>query len=272
MKNLILLITIIFSVIFFSGCSDNTVNNKEDLTTSTDYIKVATAEGGNIKFEVWSATANVQRYGYNKVGFKVYENNQEKTSGFVKYLPKMYHWPGSPTHTTPVKTKYEYDASLHLFSGYIIYLMVTDSLSFWYGFYNYNDQLRVDSVLFNVEQYTSAQVKLFTDYQAGLGYFITLVKPYSPVQGANKFQCMLHRTSDYIYFEQVDDAQMYIMPWMVTMGHGSTHNLHPQYIGDGIYEGTVNFTMSGEWDVYDTVYYQNRKITPNNPPKFVFNP
>src|SRR3972149_867235 len=265
-KNLILFITIIFSLIIFYSCSnDNPVTNDDENTNPT-YSKVITAESGNLKFELWSASANVLRYGYKKVGFKFFENNQEKTTGYVKYLPKMYHWVGSPMHTTPVKDRYDYDASQQLFTGYTVYLMVSDTSSFWYGFYNYNDQLNVDSVFFNVSQYTEAQVKLFSDYVAGAGYFITLVKPYTPLQGLNTFQCMLHRTYDYIYFEQVNDAQMYIMPWMEAMGHGSSNNVHPVHIGDGIYEGTVNFNMAGEWTVADTVYYQNRKITPNNPP------
>jgi hypothetical protein len=62
------------------------------------------------------------------------------------------------------------------------------------------------------------------------------------------------------------------MPWMDAMGHGSTNNVHPHPIGGGIYEGNVNFNMPGEWSVYDTVYYGNIKITPNTPPKFIFNP
>lgn len=256
---------------FYSCSSDNPAGNNGDPPNS-EYAKILTAESGNLKFEVWSSTANYLRYGYNKVGFKVFENNQEKNTGFVKYFPKMYHWTNSPWHTTPVKSQFQYDASKGFFTGYVIYLMVTDSSSFWYGFYNYNNQLNVDSVMFNVAQYNDAQVRAFTDFQAGLGYFITLVKPYYPRQGLNTFQCMLHKTADYVYFDQVNDAQMYIMPWMDAMGHGSTNNVHPVHIGDGIYEGTVNFNMSGSWSVYDTVYYQNRKITPNTPPKFSFEP
>jgi hypothetical protein len=175
-------------------------------------------------------------------------------------------------HSSPVKAQFDYDNSLQMFTGYVIFTMPTDTSSSWYGFYNYNNQLRVDSVMFNVAQYTTGQIKVFTDSQAGKTYLISLLKPNAPLQGMNAFQCMLHRTDDDINYEQVDDAQMFIMPWMDAMGHGSTNNVHPHPIGGGIYEGNVNFNMPGEWSVYDTVYYGNIKITPNTPPKFIFNP
>jgi hypothetical protein len=235
-------------------------------------MKVLTSQSGSIKIEIWSSTANVLRNSYNKVGIKFFENNSEKTSGFVKFFPKMYHWAGSPMHSSPVKAQFNYDNSARLFTGYMIFSMASDTSAFWYGFYNYNNQLYLDSALIPVEHYQYAQGKMFIDQQGGLSYMITLLKPFSPAQGLNTFQCMLHRTSDDINFEQVDDAAMYIMPWMETMGHGSANNVHPTPAGDGIYEGAVNFNMPGEWSVYDTVYYQNRKITPVIPPKFTFNP
>lgn len=270
-KGIIIILAFFAAACFWSCSNDNPVTKNEE-PTSNNYVKVVTAESGSLKFETWSATASSLRDGYNKIGFKVFENNQEKNSGFVKFFPKMYHWQSSPMHSTPIKAQYNYDNSSQLFTGYVVYTMHTDSSSFWYGFYNYNNQLQLDSAMFNVDYYPEAQVKGFSDFVAGVGYLITLVKPYSPQQGSNTFQCMLHRTIDYIYFEQIDDAHMYIMPWMGAMGHGSSGNIHPAYTSEGIYEGTVNFNMPGEWTVYDTVYYQNRKITPNIPPKFTFNP
>ncbi|HEY3250217.1 MAG TPA: FixH family protein [Ignavibacteria bacterium] len=272
MKILILSIILFSLSVIYYSCGDNSVTPKNEEPTSNNYVKVVTAENGNLKFEIWSATASFLRIGYNKIGFKVFENNQEKNSGFVKFFPKMYHWLNSPMHSSPVKERYNYVDTVGMFTGYAIFTMQSDTSSFWYGFYNFNDLLFLDSALFNVQIYQGLQIKIFVDNQTAADYLITLIKPYSPAQGFNTFQCMLHRTSDDIHYEQVDDAQMYIMPWMPTMLHGSSNNVDPVHIGEGIYEGTANFNMPGEWYVYDTVYYQNRKITPNIPPKFTFNP
>jgi len=261
------------AVIFISsGCGDDSTGPQNTEEENNNYVKVVSSESGNIRFEVWSATTNVLRVSYNKIGFKVFENNQEKTSGFVKYFPKMYHWLGSPMHSTPVKSQFNYVDSLHLFAGYAIYIMNSDTSSFWYGFYNYNNQFNLDSGMFNVSAYPEGQFRSFVDNQASLLYLITLVKPNVPVQGFNTFQCMLHSTHDDISYQQVDNAQMQIMPWMESMGHGSTNNIHPVHIGDGIYEGQINLNMPGEWNVADSVYLDGRKITEGIPPKFKFNP
>jgi hypothetical protein len=267
----IIIFGFILLIFILSGCSnDNPVNKNEEQTNST-YVKVGSAESGSIKFEVWSATAGSLRFGYNKIGFKVFENNQPKSSGFIKFMPKMYH-NGANMHSSPVRTQYDYDNSLELFTGYAIFTMPTDPSSIWYGFYNYNNQLNLDSSVFEVVNFSSSQILTFLDGQSGNTYQLTLLKPYSPDQGYNTIQCMLHETMNSTSFNQINDAHIYIMPWMVSMGHGSTGNIHPVYTSEGIYEGTVNLNMPGEWSVYDTVYYQNRKITPVVPPKFTFNP
>lgn len=272
MKTNLILLLLTSVLLLISACSnDSPVKVNED-PVNTDYVKVVTAESGGLKFEIWSSTAQKLRYAYNKVGFRVYENNVAKESGYVKFFPKMYHWLNSPMHSTPVKAQYNYDNALQMFTGYIVFSMVSDTSSLWYGFYNYNDQLYLDSAFFTVEQYTPGQIKAFSDYTAGAGYFLTLVKPYTPQRGFNTFQVMLHRTFDYINFEQEDNAQMIIMPWMESMLHGSTNNVNPTYKSEGIYEGTVNLTMPGEWTVSDTVYLENRRITRPIPPKFTLNP
>jgi len=47
----------------------------------------------------------------------------------------------------------------------------------------------------------------------------------------------------------VDDLTLEIIPEMPTMGHGSPNNENPVSIGDGHYQGQVNFTMAGPWTV-----------------------
>ena len=219
MNRIIIFIVSTCFLFIFSRCSsDNQVANNEE-PTNNEYVKVVTAENGGLKFEIWSTTAATLRYAYNKIGFKVFENNQEKNSGFVKFFPKMYHWANSPMHSSPVKSQFDYDNNLQMFTGYVIFTMASDTSAAWYGFYNYNNQLYLDSATFNVTQFTG-QIKIFTDYQAAKDYLVTLIKPYSPQQGLNTIQFMLHRTSNDINYEQVNDAQMFIMPWMETMGHG----------------------------------------------------
>ncbi|HJY62875.1 MAG TPA: hypothetical protein VJ455_01860 [Ignavibacteria bacterium] len=262
---------ILFAVlaIYFYSCSDDIVNNNS--TSYDTYVKVISAENGNLRFEMWSASGDTLMTGYNKIGFKVFENNQAKSSGYVKFFTKMYHTGGNDIHGTPVEPAYYYNSQMEMFTGYIIMLMPSDTTSSWYGFYNYNNQLYVDSVKYDVGWNRLAKFKIFVDLSTSLKYLITVLQPIVPVRNMNNFQCTLHESMDFIYFTQLNSAQMYIKPWLDSLEHASGNNVNPVHIGGGIYEGKVNFDYAGLWNVYDSVYYNNKWITPaGNPPSIVF--
>lgn len=260
---------LIFSglLVFYSCKSELTV---EPENNQSSYTKIFSIEESDIRFELYSATANRLLSGYNDIGFKVFINNQEKTSGFFKFNPKMYHFGGSIMHSSPTSPTFLYEQNKSMFTGYASFFMTSDSSSFWYGYYNYNDSERIDSVMFYVYASSTSQVKYFVDNNAGDSYYLTLVSPFYPKQGQNVLKCILHKSNDDIIFTQIDNADMFIRPWMETMGHGSSNNVHPSYKGGGIYEGSANFNMSGIWYVYDSIKVNGNFITPAPPPKFIF--
>jgi hypothetical protein len=267
------LITIIASFFAFLliSCSDDGPIVQGNGNNQDTYVRVATAQNGNLKFELWNASGDSMMTGYNKIGFKVFENDIPKNSGYVRFFPKMYHLGGSNMHGTPVQTQYDYNAELGMFTGYIIMLMPGDSTSIWYGFYNYNDQQYVDSVIFDVGWNQLARFKIFVDLSAGLSYLLTLLAPLEPVQGMNDFKVILHESYDFISFSQLETANMYCKVWQDSLNHVSSGNINPSYIEGGIYSGKVLFDMPGRWKVSDSIYYNNKWITPlGDPPAFVF--
>jgi len=270
MKILKYCILVLTSVFLYHCGSDSTVTQVHEETGSSSYVKVLTAENGNLKFELWSATSNPMRFGYNKIAFKVFENNTPKNTGYVKFFPWLNYSVPTPMKSTPVSDQFNFTDSM--FTGYAVFTTITGSGASWKGTINYNNQLYSDTVDFTVNAYTSAQIIYIQDMQSSYSYYLSLVKPYVPQQGFNTFQIMLHRTTNDVNFEQVNDAQIFIMPWMENMGHGSSDNVHPTYKSDGLYEGVINLSMPGQWAVYDTVYHASHKITGNIPPKFSFNP
>jgi hypothetical protein len=264
----------IFYSIIFAGlvvlCSCKSDSPLTPENSNSDYYKLYTIEESNVKFELYSSTANTLKTGYNDLGFKVFINSTEKTNGFVKFFPKMYHFVGSFMHSSPVSPSFLYDQSKSMFMGYTSFFMISDSNSHWYGFFNYNDVSRIDSVAITVDTSSRSQIRYFVDYIGGDSYYLTLVSPYYPKQGPNVFKCLLHLSNDDINYTQIDNAQMFIRPWMEAMGHGSSNNVNPVYKGGGIYEGSANFNMSGIWDLYDSVKVNNVFITPAPPPRFTF--
>lgn len=258
-----------FPAIFCTGCGNDNLTDPGSTSTET-YQKIITAQNGNILFEVWTVENDTLMTGYNKVGFKVFENNIPKTTGFVKFEAKMFHFTSTDFHGTPAEPLYNYNSSLEMFTGYIIMLMPSDSTSRWYGFYNYNDELYVDSTRFDVGWDNKTKFKIFADLGTDLRYLITMTSPQNPVKGFNDFTCLLHESFDFVYFTQVNSAQMHLRVRLDSLNHTSTGNENPVYTGSGLYKGKVNFDYSGGWKVYDSIYYNNRLITQDGTPYIYF--
>jgi hypothetical protein len=253
--------------LFLLSCNNDPV--APPVTINTSYTKINSVERGNIKFDIYSKSGNSMLYGYNKIGFKVFVSGVEMNSGYVKFFPKMYHAPGSPMHSSPAPEKYFYNSSEGIFTGYICFTMVSDSSSFWYGFYNYNETSRIDSVLFTVNSYSSNQVLVWDDIVSQHTYVLSLIDPMTPKVGLNDFMCILHRTNDDIHYTEVDSANYSIRTWMPAMGHGSSNNVNPVWQGGAIYRGKANLTMAGLWWVYNIIEYNGIQITGSDS-KFIF--
>lgn len=269
MKNIkSVLLTVLFAFILINGCgSDSSVNTGGNGNGA--YYKILTAESGESRFELWSSSGTSLGYGYNNIGIKVFQNNAEKTSGIVKYKTIMYHGIGGPSHSVPVKENFYYDAASGFFKGYVIFIMY-DSTAFWTADYNYNNEFGIDSSVFQISLNSSGQILAWDNTITQKIYFLTLISPLSPVLGMNDLNLMLHQTSDFYAYEEVESAEMHVKPWIVSLNQGSANNENPVYLGEGLYKGKINFTVNGEWFVYDSVKYNGTVITNSPPPKFRF--
>lgn len=264
-----LFILFVFTVSLYS-CKDSSTNT-ETPGNNSGYTKVFEASSGSTRFEIYKNGSDNLTSGYNDIGFKVYVGNQEQTTGYVKFKPKGFSslLPGG-FQSCPASSKFERDVS-GLFTGYVNFTFVTGSDYFWTGYFNYNDQSFADSVVFTVNNSSQAQQLMFQGQAPDTTkYYITLVAPYIPKYGLNDYKCMLHSTFDYMNFTQIDNAEISIRPWMPSMGHGSSNNVNPSYIGNGIYSGRTNLVMSGIWEVYNTIKINGNTVTSNPEPKYIF--
>jgi len=84
----------------------------------------------------------------------------------------------------------------------------------------------------------------FTFSAAGVSERLSLTVPTDPASGTNdlKFTVRNATATDSLW-------TVAFVPTMPSMGHSSPNNVQPAY-SDGIYAGTVNFTMSGDWRIY----------------------
>ena len=260
--------TILLTFALLTGCGNESSVNTNGNPVNT-YNKILTAESDGKKFEVWSGSGSNLIYGYNNIGIKVYQDGVEKTDGYVKYKPTMFHGVGGPSHSVPVKEKFFYDNSERMFKGYAVFIMY-DETAFWTGDYNFNDEIFVDSSVFQITLNRSSQILVWDNVNTERTYIVTLVSPLSPQVGLNEINLMLHETVDLQSYKELDSAEMFIKPWMQSMGHGSTNNVNPSFHNGGAYKGTVNFNMGGEWYVYDSIVYRGTTLTRTPSPKFNF--
>ncbi len=104
------------------------------------------------------------------------------------------------------------------------------------------------------------------------GYYVSWVRPVHPVTGLDVIEFALHRLVDE-QFLPLEDARIDLFPWM-NMGAGQGHSTPyeaPVHVHHGRYRGSVNFIMSGGWEmtvfiqragaVQDTVYFKGFTVS-----------
>lgn len=262
--------TAILALVFIYSCRDSSVTGPEN-NNNMGYYKVLTGESNGVKFELYDSSYTGFVTGYNNLGIRVYINNEEKTSGFVKLNVRMYHTFINESHSTPISPVFNYDAGKKMFTGYASMLMFTDSTSYCLAFFNYNNEKYADSVKFSVAIDTMNQVRGFIDFQTGYSFIFTLISPKYPSVGMNNFKCLFHKTANNVEYYEIDSARMYFRTLKESNNHSSAGNINPVWQGNGFYDGKINLDESGLWFVFDSVKYQDRIITNVPPPKFIFN-
>ncbi len=261
-----ILVSIVITILLYGCSNNNPVNN--DGGTPSDYVKIYTAESGSKKFEVYSMSSSNFVYGFNDLGFKVYLNNVEQNQGFVKFKPIMYHGIGGPNHSIPVSDKFFFDSNKNLFTGYSVFIMY-DTAAFWAADFNYNDAEQIDSMIIPLIYSSNTKIAAWDNSITQRTYFLTMLSPSDPRVGLNDVDLMLHQTQNMTDYSEVNDAEMFIRPWMESMGHGSSNNVNPVMISGGRYKGKANFNMPGEWFLYDSIRVNGNFITNTPTPKFI---
>jgi hypothetical protein len=262
LKNFVLLF---LSAIIYNCSSDNSIVNPP---INSSYVKIYTFQNGVNKFEIYSKTNSSLVYGFNELGFKVFINNTEQTQGYVKFYPIMQHGIGGPSHSIPVPEKYFYSTDNSLFTGYAIFTMY-DTTANWVANLNYNDQMSIDTVSIDIIFSNRTLIASWDHSGTQQTYFLTLIDMHNPRVGLNDMDVMLHKTTDMYTYYEVNNAEHFIRPWMESMGHGSSNNQNPVFIGNGRYKGKANFNMPGEWYLYDSIKVNGSFITNTPPPKFI---
>lgn len=212
--------------------------------------------------EVVGAGANVKLYaeeelfvGYNRLHFALFDSANPTTAltdAEITLNPMMNM--GTMQHSCPFESPSNtIESATHTFAGNVVFIMPTNSSGSWtlnmVVTNNTNGQQGIASLPITVVEKAETKLLQMVSMVDSSLLFVALINPMSPEIGLNDFTLGIYTRETMMSFPPVDDIEVDMEPEMPTMNHGSPDNIHPISVGNGRYEGIVNFTMTGYWKV-----------------------
>lgn len=224
----------------FASCQKDPVSPAND----TKMIKVGEAGlQGNKKLELFSS--DTLTTGYHSIFIKITNADGTGNSSAAVSLATMMDM-GSMKHASPV-VQPVYSGSKSLYEAAVVFTMPSSESAHWYLEVTVDGEMK--SIPVNVP---ASKTKLSASYAGsdGSSYIVSLIPsaPFTP--GLNDFKILVNKKVSMMSFPPVNDLQILFTPEMPAMGHSSPNNVNPVSIGNGVYKGAVNFTMTGAWRLH----------------------
>ena len=214
MKKIFLLSIILFAALVIQSCSDDSVTN-QDPPVNDNLTLIGTQYSNGMKINLYSDT--VLFTGYNDLYVEV----KDSVSGIyvndahVELMPMMNM--GSMSHSCP--------------------------------FDNPSSSNEKASVIFPLTVTEPVYSKLKSKTVNGSTYFVSMIEPSKPKVGINDLMLKVNKRVTMMDFPNDSAYTFSVYPWMPSMGHSSPNNVNPVYTTQGMYDGDVNFTMTGDWRI-----------------------
>lgn len=191
--------------------------------------------------------------GYNEIYFTMEDSisGEVINSGLdITFLPLMDM--GMMSHSCPTEP-IVHNSETKQYEGAVVYVMPSTAGT-WTLTTTVNDTINGTTgiALFELEVVEPEEARLtsfVSDLDPTASFFISIIEPKSPKVGENEFQILINRKASMMAWPYEPYLTVEIEPEMPSMNHGSPNNVNPVHIGDGHYEGVVNFTMTGWWRV-----------------------
>jgi len=89
-------------------------------------------------------------------------------------------------------------------------------------------------------------------------FFVSCILPQKTTAGIQKVNFTLHKIEQHD-FPPLDGYSLEVEPFMPDMGHGSANNEPAQGRGEGHYQGTINLSMPGLWQIKVRLFKNGNK-------------
>jgi len=193
--------------------------------------------------------------GYNTIYVAVFDSttDEQLSNGEVLFNPMMdmMTMKHSAPHEDPGST---IDEKTKAFKGAVVFIMPSGMHGTWalnLSLLDFAGHSTVDiSIPVDISQKAEPRVRSFVSSIDSSSIFVTLIEPTDPEVGLNDITFGVYKRENMMNFPPIEDVNIEFDPQMLSMGHGSPNNVNPVHMANGVYKGTVNFTMTGKWTIF----------------------
>lgn len=235
-----------------------------------DYKEVEHLTGivfGKYTVRVYARYATL-RVGFNELLFAVEKTETAqhvKDIQFSDLVPLMTMGTMGMKHSSPVGNTFRQvtvtyagaTRQLPVYRTWFAPVMPSDENSFWELSVSYNvkgSDGKSSNLRFTVDKAPDGQTWLKSFKHDDHTYYLTLANAADLQTGVNTIQAYVSRTGDdktLPYYEATDEFTIEITPTMPDMGnHSSPGNEPLTRQPSGIYEGRLNLSMTGRWNIH----------------------
>lgn len=236
MKNFVIAM-LATSVLVFSCKDDN-----DDIEKEVELIEIATASENGLTATIYAEQDLL--VGYNAITVELTDETLSLEGETVTMAPLMDMM--TMTHACPIEylSSAVEDGQVELA---VVPIMPSGDMGTWSITFTVAEKSVTVPVTVTQPEYS--RLVSFTSDVDGVSYYLTLVDLTEPEVGQNSIELAVYRKETLMSWPVVDDLTFEMEPTMPSMGHGSPNNVAPAFTADGHYKGTVNFTMTGDWNI-----------------------
>ncbi len=220
-------------------------NSSEDVgpDITSDLLEITSYSDDGLNITVF-ATEKLF-VGYNMITVEIKDMDGAPISGEIGVLPMMQM--STMSHSCPLEVSGNtFEDGVYTFNT--VFVMPSGEMGNW----------RIDLTINGKElsipvEVTSPElsrlVSFTSDMDGSTKYFVAYIDPKDPEVGKNELKIAVFERKGMMEWPAVSELTFNVEPWMVSMDHGSPNNVAPVDTEEGHYEGTVNFTMTGDWQI-----------------------
>lgn len=266
LSKLVFKFTVVFSIVLSAvACSSENTAKKDagannvdapSIPTESDLIVISDTTYNGLVFKVYSDSKLDNKF--HTVYLQVKDKDGKPyNSSSLDYYPQMDM--GMMKHGGA----FEHPIALGegWYRGAIVFIMadIPDMGPGWHLYTILETEGKKDTIAIKVPV---SEAKTMRTMSSGTAQdsrvFISNLLPDTLKQGKHSIKFLLNKMEDHD-FPPLDGYVIKLKTNMPSMGHGSSGNKDAETVGNGYYEGEVNFSMAGQWEIIVELWKDGKK-------------